>query len=97
MLFIFRNATQQTMYNKLIAQESAKSDKMLASILPKSLVPRVRASEKNTSFSVQSATVLFLDIVSFTPWCGSNTAEYALSTLNIMFKEFDAFLSAQST
>ncbi|EAX99447.1 Adenylate and Guanylate cyclase catalytic domain containing protein [Trichomonas vaginalis G3] len=70
---------------------------MLASILPAMLVPRVQAGEKNISFSVQSATVLFLDVVEFTPWCGSHDAQYVMCMLNIMFKEFDAITNAHKT
>ena len=92
-----RNITQTVMYNKLIADERAKSDAMLASILPAKLVPRVQAGEKNISFSVQTASVLFLDVVSFTPWCGANEAKYIMSTLNRMFKDFDAILATHPT
>lgn len=96
-IFVFRDITQQVMYNKLIAEEQGKSDALLASILPASLVPRVRAGEKNISFSVQSASILFLDIVSFTPWCSSNTAGFIMSTLNRMYRDFDAILATHPT
>ena len=92
-----RDITQTVMYNKLIADERTKSDGMLASILPAKLIPRVQAGEKNISFSVQTASVLFLDVVSFTPWCGSNEAKYIMSTLNRMFKDFDAILAKHPT
>ncbi|EAX87204.1 Adenylate and Guanylate cyclase catalytic domain containing protein [Trichomonas vaginalis G3] len=92
-----RDETQNMMHEKLIADEKKKSDQMLASILPPMLVQRVQAGEKNISFSVQSATVLFLDVVEFTPWCGSHDAQYVMRMLNIMFKEFDAITNAHKT
>ena len=82
---------------QLIADERKKSDQMLSSILPASLVPRVQAGEKDISFAVQSVTVTFMDVVEFTPWCGSNTAQHVMSTLNTMFKEFDALVSTHRT
>jgi class 3 adenylate cyclase len=38
---------------------------------------------------VSSATIVFIDIVSFTPWCGSLSADKVMMTLNAMFKKFD--------
>jgi class 3 adenylate cyclase len=84
-----QDITQTVRYNTLIAEERGKSDQMLASILPPSLVGRVQAGEKNISFAVQSASIAFLDIVEFTPWCGSLPAATVMSTLNELFKKFD--------
>jgi PAS domain S-box-containing protein len=88
-----RDITQTVMYNRLISDEKTKSDRMLSSILPPKLVPRVQDGEKNISFSVQSATILFLDIVSFTPWCSSLPAARVMLTLNMLFREFDALVA----
>ena len=92
-----RNVTQSHRYNTLILEEKQNSDKLLKTILPPSLVSRVQEGEKNISFSVQSASILFCDIVSFTPWCGSLPAETVMSTLNILFKRFDSILDSKPT
>ena len=84
--------TQRINYNTLIEEESNKSDILLSSILPPSLVKRVKEGETNISFAVQSASVLFLDIVSFTPWCGSNSASYVMMVLNRLYKELDSVM-----
>ncbi|OHT10600.1 Adenylate and Guanylate cyclase catalytic domain containing protein [Tritrichomonas foetus] len=91
------NITQTVMYNKLITEEKYKSDQLLGSILPSKLVSRVQSGEKNISFAVQSATIVFMDIVSFTPWCGSLPAATVMKTLNILFKEFDSLAQIHST
>jgi class 3 adenylate cyclase len=96
-IYVFRDVTAAVRYNALIAGERAKSDTLLKSILPPSLVPRVQAGEKNISFAVTSASVVFMDIVSFTPWCGSSTAEKVMMTLNALFRKFDANCARQST
>jgi class 3 adenylate cyclase len=97
LIYVLRDVTAMVRYNTLISVERAKSDQMLKSILPPALVPRVQAGEKNISFAVSSATVVFMDIVSFTPWCGSSTAEKVMTTLNALFKKFDSNCARQST
>lgn len=96
-IIIARDETQTTMYNTLIKEERSKSDQLLASILPANLVTRVQEGETNISFSVQSATVTFMDIVEFTPWCASNTAAMVMMSLNQLYKEFDAALAMKPT
>jgi class 3 adenylate cyclase len=96
-VYTFRDVTQRTRYNTLIAFERSRSDQMLKSILPPSLVPRVQAGEKNISFSVSTASIVFIDIVSFTPWCGSSQADKVMMTLNNMFKRFDANCNSYTT
>jgi len=88
-----RNISQTVYYNRLIAEEKGKSDKLLMSILPASLVPRVQADEKNISFAVQSASIVFIDIVGFTPWCAENTAAMVMQTLSTLFREFDSIVA----
>ncbi|KAK8847863.1 hypothetical protein M9Y10_018899 [Tritrichomonas musculus] len=94
---ILRDVTQTVRYNTLIEEEKQKSDKLLGSILPASLVPRVQAGEKNISFAVQSATIVFMDIVSFTPWCGSLPAEKVMATLNLLFMKNDNLVAKYQT
>ena len=89
--------SQTVSYNQLIKEERNKSDKLLASILPPNLVTRVQSGEKNISFAVPSASILFMDIVEFTPWCASGTAQYVMSMLNLLYKYFDADLAEWKT
>jgi class 3 adenylate cyclase len=97
MVISAEDITQTVRYNTLIAEERAKSDQMLASILPPSLVKRVQEGEKNISFAVQSASISFIDIVEFTPWCGSLPASTVMSTLNSLFKKFDECVGKRAT
>jgi PAS domain S-box-containing protein len=91
-----RDVTQRVMYNRLISDEKNKSDRLLSSILPERLVKRVQDGEKNISFSVQSATILFLDIVGFTPWCSTLPASTVMQTLNLLFLDFDELIQLHS-
>lgn len=85
--------TQSVRYNTLIHEEKKKSDALLDAIFSPSLVERVQNGEKNISFSEHSASVMFVDIVEFTPWCGSNSGSIVMQTLNQLFKEFDMELN----
>ena len=96
-IIIFKNKTQNFIYNQLINEEKIKSDKMLATILPTSLIQRVQSGEKNIGFSVQSATIVFIDIVNFTPWCSSTSIEKVMLTLNTLFRNFDNIINKKST
>ena len=92
-----RDKSMQVAHQQLISDERKKSDALLSSILPPSMVSRVQAGETEISFAVQSVSVLFLDIVSFTPWCGSHDAAYIMKTLNHIFKELDALVATHKT
>jgi guanylate cyclase len=75
-----------------LREEGVKSENLLLMILPPIIVKKLQGGEKHISFSVQSASILFLDIVSFTPWCGSHEAAYVMATLNRLFLEIDRLL-----
>jgi len=95
--YTFKDVTQYMRYNTLIEEERTKSDKLLESILPPKLVTRVQKGEKDISFSVQSASVCFIDIVEFTPWCASNPAKTVMLTLNRLYREFDGLVAKYPT
>jgi class 3 adenylate cyclase len=90
-------SAQYTSGKFVILEEKAKSDELLATILPPSLVHRVQSGETNISFAVPSATIMFIDIVEFTPWCGSLDAVTVVSTVNQLFMRFDSRLAQKST
>jgi len=92
-VFSIKNITQNVRFDSLIAEERQRCEKLLASILPLSLVKRVQAGETNISFSIQTASIIFIDIVEFTPWCAANTAATVMSTLNYIFREFDSMVN----
>ncbi|GMO19694.1 MAG: hypothetical protein Ta2E_10730 [Mycoplasmoidaceae bacterium] len=89
--------TQQIRYNNLIEAELERSNNLLTEILPPQLVDRVKSGEKNISFSVQSCSVVFLDIVEFTPWCGSTESSTIMTTLNHFYHKLDQHIKSTST
>ena len=96
-IFTIKDNTQSVRYNQLIAEERQRSDMMLSSILPAKLVPRVQAGETDISFEVPTATVLFMDIVEFTPWCASLEADQVMLTLNTLYTAYDNLVNNTTT
>ncbi|OHS95519.1 Adenylate and Guanylate cyclase catalytic domain containing protein [Tritrichomonas foetus] len=97
LIFVIRDITQNRRSDKLLKEEKMRSDSLLRHILPPVIVDGLQQGEKDISFSVPSASVLFMDIVEFTPWCASLQAAQVMSTLNMLFKEFDIALAQYST
>jgi class 3 adenylate cyclase len=77
---------------QLPLQERETSSRLLSSILPDIIVNKLQHGERDISFQVSSALIMFVDIVSFTPWCGSHDAAYVMKILNRLFLEFDGIL-----
>ena len=96
-MLIGRDISQTTRYNKLIQTEKETSEALLSSILPQILVERIQKGEKNISFSVKMASIIFIDIVEFTPWCSKLSASQVMRILNHLFKKFDSILSIRPT
>jgi len=92
-----RDETQKVFYDQLICDERKKSDQLLETILPKRLVGRVIGGEKNISLTVKSSSIVFIDIVEFTPWCSSLPASQVMKTLNQIFREFDHIIQSKPT
>ena len=97
LVIVARNITQSILSKKLLKEEREKSDQLLRHILPPMIADGLQRGETDISFSVPSASILFLDIVEFTPWCASLQAKQVMSTLNILFIEFDALLAQYET
>jgi len=88
-----KDITLKAASRKLLQDENEKGRKLLLMILPPMIVEKLGKGETNISFSVPSASVTFIDIVSFTPWCGSNSASVIMSTLNKLFAMYDKHLN----
>ncbi|EAY15140.1 Adenylate and Guanylate cyclase catalytic domain containing protein [Trichomonas vaginalis G3] len=92
-IIVMKDTTPAMTAKKLLDEEHEKGEHLLNMILPDIIVRKLQRGESNISFSVPSASILFMDIVSFTPWCGSLPAKTVMATLNKMFKLFDTALS----
>ena len=84
-----KDLTATTLSRKLLIEENLKNENLLSLIIPHPIVKQIQRGDKNICFSVQSASILFADIVQFTPWCESHTPVEVMTYLNKLFESFD--------
>jgi adenylate cyclase len=69
-----------------------QSDDLLHSILPDEIAARLKANTSMIAESFESASVLFADVVDFTPMSAGMSAADLVALLNRIFTTFDAFV-----
>ncbi|MEE3372737.1 MAG: adenylate/guanylate cyclase domain-containing protein [Planctomycetota bacterium] len=74
----------------IIERERARSESLLLNILPETIAHRLKAGTHVIADSFQEATVLFADIVGFTPLSDKLAPESVVEVLNELFSEFDS-------
>ena len=74
---------------KEIKKEKEKSDNLLLNILPKNIANRLKAGEKLIADKHSKVSVLFADIVEFTPQSKNLNPKELVSILNTIFSRFD--------
>jgi DNA-binding response OmpR family regulator len=72
-----------------IKTEKKKSDLLLNVILPSSAASELKATGKVAPRSYDNVAILFCDIVGFTSFCSSHTAEEAVGGLQQLFVKFE--------
>ncbi|MBV8757368.1 MAG: hypothetical protein JO257_08845 [Deltaproteobacteria bacterium] len=72
-----------------LEEERAKSDALLLNILPPSIAERLKRGEQPIADRFDEVTVLFADVVNFTPLAERLTPERLVEVLNLIFSTFD--------
>jgi len=72
-----------------LRREKARSESLLLSILPRSVVDRINAGETMIADNVSETSVLFADLVGFTQMAGRQSPEELVRFLNGIFTAFD--------
>jgi len=75
-------------------KERDRSERLLLNILPAPIAERLKASGDSIAEHSDGVTVLFADIVGFTPLSASKTPQALVALLNRIFSEFDALADA---
>jgi guanylate cyclase len=70
-----------------------RSDELLHNILPDEIVPRLKASSGTIADDVAAASVLFADVVDFTPMSAALSPAQLVELLDEVFSYFDAFVA----
>ncbi len=73
-----------------IEAEKEKSERLLLNVLPASIAERLKQGEQVIADSFQEVTVLFADIVGFTPLSRQIGPEALVTLLNEVFSAFDS-------
>jgi PAS domain S-box-containing protein len=66
-----------------------QSETLLYQILPRDIVARLNAGEKDISFSIASVTISFIDIVKFSEYAANLTPQDIMGNLSLIFCAFD--------
>ncbi|XP_023333523.1 uncharacterized protein LOC111705255 isoform X2 [Eurytemora carolleeae] len=69
--------------------EKKKTEKLLSSLLPKTIIRQMKRGQVPRPVQFQSTTVFFCDIVSFTKIAGESTAHQIIEFLNDLYNLFD--------
>ena len=72
-----------------ISKEKEKSEKLLLNILPKNIATRLKAGESVIADKHNEVSILFADIVDFTPQSKNLNPTELVSLLNTIFSNFD--------
>jgi class 3 adenylate cyclase len=82
-------ARRDFLLTRLLEQEREKSERLLLNILPETIADRLKQQPGTVADSFPDVTVLFADIVDFTPLSAHLTAEGTVALLNDVFSCFD--------
>jgi adenylate cyclase len=69
--------------------EQAKAENLLLNILPRSIAERLKAQSQPIADQFASASILFADVVDFTPWSERLPPAEVVGYLNHLFSHFD--------
>ena len=86
--FLFR-------YSDLRRREAqARSDELLFNAIPISIAARLKHGEGRIAEAYQNTTVLFADLVDFTPWAQRTAPDRVVGFLDELFSQFDGVAAA---
>jgi guanylate cyclase len=72
-----------------LRQEQAKAESLLLNILPGSVADRLKAQTRPIADQIGSASILFADVVDFTPWSEQLRPHEVVGCLDHLFSHFD--------
>lgn len=79
-----------------LSDEQERSERLLLNILPQAVAERLKYAPNIIADRFEEATVLFADIVGFTPFAANHPPEEVVEVLNQIFSAFDALAETHS-
>ena len=92
-VLIFKDIGEEVRQQKMLEQEAERHFQLISQVLPAEIATKLLHEHHSISMTVDKVAISFCDIVSFTPWCGSQSPETVVNTLNYMFKLFDKMIA----
>jgi guanylate cyclase len=89
-VMIVRDETELLQHQRAAEEAKSKSESLLFHILPHDIVLRLNQGEKEISFSVPSASIIFIDVVKFSQHAAMLSPKETLEHLSLLFSSFDA-------
>ncbi|EAX95329.1 Adenylate and Guanylate cyclase catalytic domain containing protein [Trichomonas vaginalis G3] len=90
---ILRDQTSLVEQMKQAEEAKAKSEKLLYQILPRDIVVQLNRGEKDITFTVNSATIIFIDIVRFSEYTVNLSPQDIMQNLSLYFAGIDKIAS----
>ncbi len=87
---IDQSARREFIAMRLVGQERERSERLLLNILPAAIAERLKTSSESIADHSADVTVLFADIVGFTPLSANKSPQDLVRLLDRIFSEFDA-------
>src|SRR5919197_3895147 len=87
MLAVFASQRREAL--AALRREQAKAENLLLNILPRSIADRLKAQTQPIADQFGSASILFADVVDFTPWSERLPPADVVGYLNHLFSHFD--------
>ncbi|HEU4673934.1 MAG TPA: adenylate/guanylate cyclase domain-containing protein, partial [Candidatus Limnocylindrales bacterium] len=70
-------------------EAEGRADALLTNAIPRAIARRLRHGEDRIAETYEATTVLFADIVGFTPWAGATDPALVVDVLDRLFSRFD--------
>jgi guanylate cyclase len=85
-------ATQRNAALTALRAEQARSEALLTNVLPSSIAERLKDATGSIADHVECATILFADVVDFTPFAQRLSPAEVVGTLDQLFSHFDTLV-----
>jgi class 3 adenylate cyclase len=88
--FLEHSAREDFLLQRLLREERDRADRLLLNILPGPIAEQLKRRQGTIADAYAEVTVLFADLVDFTPMSAGMAPEETVELLNTVFTEFDA-------
>ncbi|OHS95954.1 Adenylate and Guanylate cyclase catalytic domain containing protein [Tritrichomonas foetus] len=95
-VLILKDETELMEQQQNAEEAKTQSENLLYQILPRDIVIRLNRGEKGISFTVPSASIIFIDIVKFSEYTAALAPQDIMGNLSLIFAGFDRLIKKYS-